>query len=144
MSILAEGGIIMGRPRKYKDLYGPQKKYRSTENGKAAIKKYESTERRKAAQRERSRIRQGTIADKRQWFIDTYKDPGVALELLNQKEKLVIKYSYGLDGGPPLTQLAIASMMECSRQWISQIKKSALNKLAPIKRAIKDNPPPKK
>ena len=126
----------MGRPRKYADLYGPQKKYHSTEKGKAAIKKYESSAARRASQRERARIRRGMIVDKQQWFMNTYGDSVVALELLSQKEKLVIKYLYGLDGGPPLTQGAIASMMECSRQWISQIKKSALSKLTPLKKAI--------
>ena len=126
----------MGRPRIYPDLYGPQKKYHTTEKGKAALKKYRSSEAYKTKQRERARIRRGTIVNKQQHFLDIYGDPAVALESLNQKEKLVIKYLYGLDGGPPLTQGAIASMMECSRQWISQIKKSALNKLAPLKKAI--------
>ena len=134
----------MGRPRIYPDLYGPQKKYHSTEKGKAALKKYRSSEAYKAKQRERARIRRGMITDKQQWFIDTYGDPAVALELLDQKEKLVIKYLHGLDGGPPLTQKAIASMMECSFQWISQIKKSALKKLAPLKKVSEDKPQQKK
>ena len=134
----------MGRPRIYPDLYGPQKKYHSTEKGKAALKKYRSSEAYKAKQRERARVRRGTIVDKQRWFVDTYGDPVVALELLNQKEKLVIKYSYGLDGGPPLSQVAIASIMEYTKQRISQIKKSALKKLAPLKKAIEDNPQQKK
>lgn len=134
----------MGRPRKYTDLYGPQKKYHSTEKGKAAIKKYESSDARKASQRERARIRRGMIVDKRQWFIDTYGDPVVALEMLSRKQKLVIKYLYGLDGGPPLTQEAIASMMECSHQWISQLKKQAEKKLAPLKKASSDDDEPEK
>ena len=134
----------MPRPRKHKDLYGAQKAYRQTQKGRETLRKYNATEAAKASKRDWKRKHDGTIVDKRQWFIDTYGNPGVALELLNQKEKLVIKYSYGLDGGLPLTQVAIASMMECSRQWISQIKKSALKKLAPIKRVIEDNTPPKK
>ena len=130
-------GIIMGRPRKYADLYGPQKKYHSTEKGKAAVKKYRNSDTWKALQRERARIRRGTIIDKQQHFIDTYGDPAVALELLNQKERLVIKYLYGLDGGPPLTQKEMAALMECSRQRISQLKKKAENKLAHLKKAYR-------
>ena len=132
----------MGRPRKYKGLHDRNKKYHSTEKGKAAVKKYQNSERRKTAQRDRARIRRGTIVNKQQWFIDTYGDPGVALELLDQKEKLVIKYLFGLDGDPPLTQKAIASMMDCSRQWISQLKKKAEKKLAPLKKEVRLDIPP--
>ena len=127
----------MPRPRKYPSLHGRQKAYRQTEKGKATEKRYRSSEKAKQVRREWWQNKYGkTPLDPQQYFIDTYGDPAVALELLNQKEKLVIKYLYGLDGGPPLTQGAIASMMECSRQWISQIKKSALSKLAPLKKAI--------
>lgn len=132
----------MGRPRKYADLYGPQKKYHSTEKGKAAVKKYRDSDRWKTLQRDRARIRRGTIVDKRRWFVDTYGDPGVALELLDQKEKFVVESLYGLNGNPPLTQKAIASMMDCSRQWISQLKKKAEKKLAPLKKEIKRDSPP--
>ena len=131
----------MPRPRKHKDLYGAQNAYRQTEKGKAAEKKYRSSEKAKQIKREWWRNKYGkSPLDPQQYFIDTYGDPSVALELLNQREKLVIKYSYGLDGGPPLTQKAIARMMEYSPQRVSQIKKSALKKLAPLKKAIENKP----
>ena len=125
----------MPRPRKYKDLYGAQKAYRQTEKGRETLRRYNATDAVKASKRDWKRKRDGTIVDKWQWFIDTYGDPVVALSFLNQKEKLVMKYLYGLDGGPPLTQDAIAALMECSHQWISQLKKKAEDKLAPLKKA---------
>ena len=130
----------MPRPRKHKDLYGAQNAYRQTEKGRETLRRYNATDAAKASKRDWKRKHDGTIIDKRRWFIDTYGDPAVAFELLNQREKLVIKYFFGLDGGPPLTQKAIASLMECSPQWVSEIKKSALKKLAPTKKAIENKP----
>ena len=135
----------MGRPRKHKDPYGGQKAYFKTPQGKAARKRYQSSEKGKEIKRNWWQTHRGKIPlDPQQYFIDTYGDPVVALELLNQKEKLVIKYLYGLDGGPPLTQEAIASMMECSRQWIGRLKKKAEKKLDPLKKAISEDTEPEK
>ena len=137
--------INMPYPRKYPNPREAQRVYRQTEKGKATEKRYRSSEKAKQVRREWWRNKYGkTPLDPQQYFIDTYGDPVVALELLNQKEKLVIKYLYGLDGGPPLTQEAIASMMECSHQWISQLKKQAEKKLAPLKKAIDSDTDPEK
>ena len=129
----------MGRPRKYSDLYGPQKAYLKTEKGKKALKRYETSEGRLAKQRERTRIRQGTIVDKRQWFLDTYGDIETALNLLDEKEQLVITRLYGLDGTKRMTQGAIASELGVTQQMISLIKKAALGKLLPLKQELESS-----
>ena len=135
----------MPQPRKYPSLYGRQKAYRQTEKGKATEKKYRSSEKAKQVRREWWRNKYGkSPLDPQQYFIDTYGDPVVALKLLNQRERLVIKYLFGLDGDPPLTQKAIATMMECSSPWINRLKKKALKKLASLKKASEDKPQQKK
>ena len=122
----------MGRPRKYKDLYGAQKAYLKTDKGKEARKRYETSETRLASQRERTRIRQGTIVDKRQWFIETYGDIEAALSLLDEKEKFIITHLYALDNGKRMTQTALAEQLNVSQQMISLLKKAALKKLLPL------------
>ena len=135
----------MPRPRKYPSLHGRQKAYRQTEKGKATEKRYRSSEKAKQVRREWWRNKYGkTPLDPQQYFIDTYGDPAVALKFLNQRERLVIKYLYGLDGGSPLTQEAIATLMECRQQWISQLKKQAEKKLIPLKKAISEDTEPEK
>ena len=93
------------------DLSNPEK-------GRETLRRYNATDAVKASKRDWKRKRDRTIVDKRQWFIDTYGDP-----------------VHGLDGDPPLTQDGIAALMECSRQRISQLKKKAEEKLAPLKKA---------
>ena len=137
----------MGRPKKYPDdnPYAAQKAYLKSPKGKTARKKYESSDRSKKRKLDWwHQNKSPKRIDHKQYFIDTYGDPVVALELLNQKEKFVIKHLYGLDGGPPLTQKAIASMMDCSHQWVSLLKKQAEKKLASLKKVIENHPPPKK
>ena len=135
----------MPRPRKYPSLHGRQKAYRQTEKGKATEKRYRSSEKAKQVRREWWRNKYGkTPLDPQQYFMDTYGDPAVALKLLSQRERLVIKYLFGLDGDPPLTQEAIATLMECRQQWISQLKKQAEKKLAPLKKAISGDVDPEK
>ena len=132
-------------PEQTKDPYANRKRYFKTEKGRAALKRCQSSENGKRIKRKWWRNKYGkTPLDLQQHFIDTYGDLIVALELLNQKERLVIKYLYGLDGGPPLTQKAIAALMECSRQRISQLKKKAENKLAHLKKAIEEDIDPEK
>ena len=134
----------MGRPRKYEGLHDRNKKYHSTEKGKAAIKKYESSDARKASQRERARIRRGTIVDKRQWFIDTYGDIETALKLLDKREQFVVIHLNGLDGNPPMTQEAVGEELFLTGSRIGQIYKGALNKLAPLKEDLDSNAAPEK
>ncbi|MDJ0719375.1 MAG: sigma factor-like helix-turn-helix DNA-binding protein [Prochloraceae cyanobacterium] len=122
----------MGRPKKYDDLYGRQEAYLKTPAGKKAVKKYEAREDRRASQRERARIRRGTIVDKRQWFIETYGDIEAALSLLDEKEKFIITHLYALDNGKRMTQTALAEQLNVSQQMISLLKKAALKKLLPL------------
>ncbi len=120
----------MGRPRKYEDPYGGQKAYFKTPKGKAARKRYQSSDKGKEVKRDWWQKNRGkTPLDPQQYFIDTYGDPDTALQLLPQKQKLVIKYLYGLDGGEPLTQEAIADLMGYRQQWIAQLKKKAIDTL---------------
>ena len=125
----------MGRPRKYKDLYGSQKAYLKTEKGKQAVKRYQLSEKRQAKQRERARIRQGTIVDKQRWFIDTYGDIETALDLLDSNERASIELYYGLTGEQPLTQNAIGEKLGKSGSTISRLNKAALAKLEPLKKS---------
>ena len=120
----------MPRPRKYPDRQGCKKAYRQTEKGKAAEKRYQTSEKGKQTRREWWQKKYGkTPLDPQQYFLDTYGDPETALQLLPQKQKLVIKYLYGLDGGEPLTQEAIADLMGYRQQWIAQLKKKAIDTL---------------
>ena len=121
----------MGRPRKYEnfDIYAPQRAYLKTEKGKEAVKRYNASESAKAIKREWKRRHDGTIVDKRQWFLDTYGEIEAALNLLDQQEQLVMTRLYGLDGSKPMIQKAIAEELSVTRQRIAQIKKKALETL---------------
>ncbi|MGF1488733.1 MAG: sigma factor-like helix-turn-helix DNA-binding protein [Prochloraceae cyanobacterium] len=123
----------MGRPRKYEDPYGGQKAYFKTLKGKAARQKYQTSDKGKEVKRNWWRENYGKIPlDPVADFIQKYGDPDTALNLLPQKQKLVIKYLYGLDGGEPLTQEAISNLMGCSQQWIAELKKRAIAKLEKV------------
>ncbi|MGF1490698.1 MAG: sigma factor-like helix-turn-helix DNA-binding protein [Prochloraceae cyanobacterium] len=129
----------MGRPKKYQDLYGPQKAYLQTEKGKEALKRYRSSEKVKIRERNRARTRRGTIIDKQQWFIDNYGDIENTLNILDDKQRQVINLIYGLDGNEPITQKDLAERWGKSPQWISQLKKSALNKIKSSDRDLSQN-----
>lgn len=122
----------MGREAKYSDTtYGRQKAYLKTKKGKAALKKYQSSEKGKQIKKDWwHKNRSTTPLDRRQYFVEKYGDAQSLLCLLNEKEKEVITRHYGLDGTKPITLTAIAKEKGKSQQWISQLKKSALNKLA--------------
>ncbi len=131
----------MGRPKKYQelDLYAPQRAYFKTEKGKQAIQRYENSEARKINKREWYRKRNGTIVDKRQWFIDTYGDIQTALNLLDDREKTTIELYYGLSGEKPISLRAIAPILKRSESLIGKIRKSALAKLEPLKNKVAEN-----
>ena len=124
----------MGRPKKYDkfDIYAGQRAYLKTSKGKEAKKRYNTTEAARASKRKWKRKHDGTIVDKRQWFIDTYGDIEKALQLLNDRETDVITKIFGLNGSPPLKQKDLAAQWDKSPQWISEIKKEALKKLLPL------------
>lgn len=119
----------MAKPKKYQDLYGAQSAYRQTDKGKETLKRYNTSDAARLTKRDWKRKHDGTVVDKQQWFIDTYGDIGPALGLLKQKEKIVVAHLYGLDGSEPLTQDAIATMMGCTQQSVSKLKKKAMAKL---------------
>lgn len=130
------GGMIMPRPRKYKDLYGAQKTYRQTEKGRETVRRYNATEAARVSKRDWKRKHDGTIVDRKQHFIDTYGDIETALELLDEKERLVITRLHGLDGSSSKTQEMVATEMRCSQPTVAKLKKKAEDKLAPLEKNI--------
>lgn len=50
-------------------------------------------------------------------------------ECLDEREKLIIRKRYGLDGRKPLTQREVAEECGISRSYVSRIEKKALEKL---------------
>ena len=48
---------------------------------------------------------------------------------LNERESMIIRLRYGLDGHRPLTQREIAAQCGISRSYVSRIEKKALEKL---------------
>ncbi len=125
----------MGRPKKHHDLdvYASRRAYNKSEKGKVVAKRYESSEAGKARKRNWKRKHDGTILDKRQWFLDEYGDIDVSLSFLDDRETEVIIKIYGLDGNPPLKQKDIAEEWNTKPQWISKVKLSAIAKLEAAK-----------
>jgi len=54
---------------------------------------------------------------------------GVLEKVLNEREKTVIRYRYGLEDYPEKTQREIAKMLGISRSYVSRIEKKALIKM---------------
>lgn len=50
-------------------------------------------------------------------------------ETLTKRELQIINLRYGLNGGKPLTQREVSSIMNISRSYVSRIEKKALEKL---------------
>jgi len=50
-------------------------------------------------------------------------------ELLDTREREIVRMRYGLDGGAPLTQREVAVDMGISRSYVSRLEKSALEKI---------------
>ena len=59
----------------------------------------------------------------------------VAGNILNERERIVIVWRYGLDGNDELTQREIADRLDISRSYVSRIEKKALSKLNQIIKA---------
>ena len=51
------------------------------------------------------------------------------INILDEREYMIISLRYGLDGNEELTQKEIASMYDISRSYVSRIEKRALSKL---------------
>ncbi len=129
----------MGRPRKYKDLYGAQTVYLQTPKGKAARSRYENSQKRLAQQREWARNKRGTIVDKRQWFINNYGDPDLVLtNLKDEEQKRVIELYYGLTGAKPINQTEIGEILNKPQPSISRILRNARKQLTPLKQSASE------
>ena len=50
-------------------------------------------------------------------------------EVLSEREKIIVKLRYGLDGKAPLTQREVAKNLDISRSYVSRIEKKALQTL---------------
>ena len=61
------------------------------------------------------------------------KKTGLALklmeEILNDREKEILKMRFGLGGRKPRTQREVAQLLGISRSYVSRIEKSALDQL---------------
>jgi len=62
------------------------------------------------------------------------KDVNTALESLSPREKLVMRYRFGIEGGRPRTLHDIGQLMGVSRERIRQIELGAFRKLRSKKR----------
>lgn len=49
--------------------------------------------------------------------------------ILNDREKEIIIWRYGLDGNEPMTQKIVGEKLNISRSYVSRIEKKALSKL---------------
>ena len=107
-----------------------QKRYRQTLKGEITEEKYEKSSRGRKRKREWAAAeRLKKLQARKQKFIAIYGDIETALDLLDDKQRIVIKKIYGLDGNMPIKEAALAAEWGTSRQWINQIKKSAISKL---------------
>ena len=60
------------------------------------------------------------------------------LDVLSEREKMIIIKRYGLNGNEELTQKVIAKKLNISRSYVSRIEKRALTKL--LREFIRNNP----
>ena len=51
-------------------------------------------------------------------------------EVLQDREKMIIEFRFGLNGREPKTQNEIAKMLGISRSYVSRIETKAINKLS--------------
>ncbi len=63
----------------------------------------------------------------------------IVREELDERERAVVTMRYGLDGGAPLPQRAVAETLGISRSYISRIEKRALDRLR--RRLERENTP---
>ncbi len=66
------------------------------------------------------------IVDNLDRKMKTEKLPGYIDEVLGEREQLIIRLRYGLDGKEPLTQREVAKLLKISRSYVSRIEKKAL------------------
>ena len=71
---------------------------------------------------------------RQQYFIDTYGDIEVALNILNRREQEIIIHLYGLDGSEPMSQEQIGKKLFLSGSIIGRIKNEALERLEALKK----------
>lgn len=50
-------------------------------------------------------------------------------QVLDQRERFIIRHRYGLDGATPMAQREVAEQCGISRSYVSRLEKQALNKL---------------
>lgn len=55
--------------------------------------------------------------------------------VLDVRERKIISLRYGLQGGEPLTQREVATLLGISRSYVSRIEKTAIEKLQSAFRA---------
>ena len=70
-----------------------------------------------------------TIAEELDLKIMSQKAKKVILSDLDAREREIIVYRYGLEGGKPLTQRELADKLDISRSYVSRLEKSALDKI---------------
>ena len=70
-----------------------------------------------------------TIAEELDLKIMSEKAKKIILNNLEPREREIIVYRYGLEGGKPLTQRELADKLKISRSYVSRIEKSALDKI---------------
>ncbi len=70
-----------------------------------------------------------TIAEDLDLKIMSEKAKKIIMTCLDEREKQIIVYRYGLDGDKPLTQRELAAKLKISRSYVSRIEKSALEKI---------------
>jgi RNA polymerase sporulation-specific sigma factor len=70
-----------------------------------------------------------TIAEDLDLKIMSEKAKRIIMTCLDEREKQIIVYRYGLDGDKPMTQRELAAKLKISRSYVSRIEKSALEKI---------------
>ena len=70
-----------------------------------------------------------TIAEELDLKMMSEKARRLIVSALDEREKQIIVYRYGLDGDKPLTQRELAEKLRISRSYVSRIEKSALEKI---------------
>ncbi len=69
------------------------------------------------------------LADNLDKKLNLQKSNKYLTETLTKRELQIINLRYGLNGGKPLTQREVSSIMNISRSYVSRIEKKALEKL---------------
>jgi len=70
-----------------------------------------------------------TIAEELDLKMMSEKAKRIIMNCLDDREKQIIVYRYGLNGDKPLTQRELSNKLKISRSYVSRIEKSALEKI---------------